>query len=314
MQKVIFTQGLSGSGKTTWANSQVKQSNKIVNINRDDLRKMFYHQYKYESNSKSAEKFIISIRNKLLIEALNEGKSVILSDTNLNPKSIEKVKILVNENFKDTKILFEIKSFLDIPIETCIKNDLMRAESVGAHVIKKQYKDYLKYNNLIDSSINCIKPLKQNSLLPRAIICDLDGTLALFKNIYNENTNSFIDLRGAYDASNCDNDIINSPVQKLIEIYHSMGVHILFVSGRIEIYRNPTEQFINKHFNKLTNYKLLMRLDKDFRKDNIIKKEIYDKYIKDKYFIDFVLDDRNQVVKMWRDLGLTCFQVAEGDF
>ena len=27
-----------------------------------------------------------------------------------------------------------------------------------------------------------------------------------------------------------------------------------------------------------------------------------------------VLDDRNQVVKMWRENGLTCLQVAEGDF
>lgn len=27
-----------------------------------------------------------------------------------------------------------------------------------------------------------------------------------------------------------------------------------------------------------------------------------------------VLDDRNKVVKMWRELGLTCLQMAEGDF
>ena len=45
-----------------------------------------------------------------------------------------------------------------------------------------------------------------------------------------------------------------------------------------------------------------------------IKKEIYDTYIKDKYYIATVFDDRNKVVDMWRKEGLLCCQVAEGDF
>lgn len=50
-------------------------------------------------------------------------------------------------------------------------------------------------------------------------------------------------------------------------------------------------------------------------KDSIIKRRLFDTYIKDKYDIQFVLDDRNQVVDMWRkDLGLCCLQVDYGDF
>jgi hypothetical protein len=58
-----------------------------------------------------------------------------------------------------------------------------------------------------------------------------------------------------------------------------------------------------------------MRITSDNRKDSIIKKEIFAEHIQDKYYIEFVLDDRNQVVDMWRnELKLPCFQVYYGDF
>ena len=57
-----------------------------------------------------------------------------------------------------------------------------------------------------------------------------------------------------------------------------------------------------------------MRNTADTRKDSIIKKEIYDAHIKDKYYIELVLDDRDQVVRLWRSLGLPTFQVNYGDF
>jgi len=57
-----------------------------------------------------------------------------------------------------------------------------------------------------------------------------------------------------------------------------------------------------------------MRPTGDNRKDAIVKREIFDREIRDRYRILFVLDDRNQVVDMWRELGLTCLQVAPGDF
>jgi hypothetical protein len=59
---------------------------------------------------------------------------------------------------------------------------------------------------------------------------------------------------------------------------------------------------------------VFMRATGDQRKDSIIKQELFDRHILGKYNIKFVLDDRNQVVNMWRSLGLTVFQVAEGDF
>ena len=57
-----------------------------------------------------------------------------------------------------------------------------------------------------------------------------------------------------------------------------------------------------------------MRRFKDFRADYVVKREIYDNYITQMYDVEIVLDDRNQVVDMWRGAGLRVLQVAEGDF
>lgn len=57
-----------------------------------------------------------------------------------------------------------------------------------------------------------------------------------------------------------------------------------------------------------------MRKNNDFRPDEEIKKEIYFDKIINNYNILFILDDRAKVVKMWRELKLTCLQVDDGDF
>jgi hypothetical protein len=57
-----------------------------------------------------------------------------------------------------------------------------------------------------------------------------------------------------------------------------------------------------------------MRTEGDHRSDDIVKKEIYEKRIAPWYDVVAVFDDRDKVVKMWRDLGLLCCQVYYGDF
>jgi hypothetical protein len=57
-----------------------------------------------------------------------------------------------------------------------------------------------------------------------------------------------------------------------------------------------------------------MRVAGDHRKDSIVKQEIFENHIDGMFDVQFVLDDRDQVVTMWRSLGLQCFQVAEGNF
>lgn len=64
----------------------------------------------------------------------------------------------------------------------------------------------------------------------------------------------------------------------------------------------------------MSDYELHMRPAGDRRRDSIVKAELFDRHVRDQYRVLVVLDDRKQVVEMWRSLGLTCLQVAEGDF
>lgn len=127
--------------------------------------------------------------------------------------------------------------------------------------------------------------------IQKAIICDLDGTLAVLG-------------RDPYDATNAHLDTLNLPVAKVLSLYDGK---IILVSGRESKYRAQTEKWLATH--NICYDALFMRKTRDYRKDFVIKKEIYDQEIKGKYEIEFVLDDRDQVVKMWREMGLSCFQV-----
>lgn len=278
MQKVILTKGLPGSGKSTWAKKQLDKSpHQYKRINKDDLRAMLDNS----KHSRDAEKFIVQVRDQLILMALAAGKHVIVDDTNLDPIH----EITIGELVKGQAEVL-IQDFTDIGLETCIKRDLKRTASVGEKVIRQMWSQYL-----------APPPAKFefNALLPTAVICDLDGTLALLNG------------RNPYDASTCEQDELNMAVASLIR--HK---RVILVSGRKEEYRSQTLAFLHKH--NIQYELLLMRATGDSRKDNVIKREFFETHLRDRYNIEWVLDDRNRVVQMWRQLGLTCLQVAEGDF
>ena len=133
-----------------------------------------------------------------------------------------------------------------------------------------------------------------------AIIVDIDGTVADGGD------------RSPYDYENVDKD---KPIYRIVELVRHLRrkYFIIFVSGREETCRVKTQLWIWKHI-KVNSFELFMRKEKDYRQDAIIKQEIYENEIEGKYNIHFVLDDRDQVVAMWRKKGLTCLQVDYGDF
>lgn len=136
-----------------------------------------------------------------------------------------------------------------------------------------------------------------DSSLPDGLICDIDGTLALLNG------------RNPYNASTCNNDMLNGPIAGILLTYQkSEDCHILLVTGRYEKYRPETENWL--WFHGIHGYALFMRPDGDNRKDYELKREIYERHILGRYTILFALDDRAQSVALWRFLGLTCLQVA----
>lgn len=134
----------------------------------------------------------------------------------------------------------------------------------------------------------------------KAIIVDIDGTLALKGD------------RSPFDWMRVGEDKVNEPIKWLVRSFKPTVAIIVF-SGRDSVCRDITEKWLGE--NGIPYKDLFMRPEGDMRKDSIVKKELYDKYVKGNYEVAFVLDDRNQVVDMWRnELGLTCLQVAEGNF
>ena len=87
----------------------------------------------------------------------------------------------------------------------------------------------------------------------------------------------------------------------------------MFLSGRTDACRTATHQWLLKHVG-VPFQGLYMRAAGDMRKDAIVKRELFDRHIRDSYDVTCVLDDRDQVVAAWRELGLTCLQVAPGNF
>jgi hypothetical protein len=144
--------------------------------------------------------------------------------------------------------------------------------------------------------------VKQNPELPRAIICDLDGTLSLMGD------------RSPYDPEPHEiaYDKLNEEVEAIIRSKQEKGYALIICSGRKSKYIKETHEWLKKH--GIAPDMFMMRKDGDDRKDCIIKREMFIDEIMPKYYVDLVLDDRQQVVDTWRDLGLTCFQVADGNF
>lgn len=135
-----------------------------------------------------------------------------------------------------------------------------------------------------------------------AFVVDVDGTIALHQ-----------DARDPYDWRRANSDVPNNAVVTVVRALDRHGLAIVYISGRPESARKLTTEWINRHVGVKGD--LYLRADDDQRKDAIIKRELYESLIAPIFEVVGVLDDRQQVVDMWRDeLGLHCFQVAAGNF
>lgn len=287
MLKVYLTKGLPASGKTTWAKEQLRKNpDGIKRINKDDLRAML-DDARWSGKS---EKFILQARDQLILSALEYGKHVIVDDTNFHPKNEARIRELVAG-----KAEIEIVDFTHVPLEECLARDRKRQNNVGEIVIRDMHKKYLAREEMP-------KFVPYNHELPDCYVFDIDGTLALRQN------------RSPFEWDKVGQDVLNEPVGT---IYRSLrnaarGCKFFLVSGRDDVCRQQTETWLDSY--TLLHSGLFMRPQGDMRQDAIVKEEIYRQHIEGKYNVLAVFDDRNQTVRKWRELGLPCFQVADGDF
>lgn len=299
--QLLILIGAPGSGKTTFAKYHVRTHINWMRVCRDDLRTMQFSQAFLSDEMESAmSEMIYASIEKMLLQKIN----VVADATHTKPEYLneylDRFGHLADVSFK----VFEApKKELML---RCERREAETGKWIPAKAISHHADALEKLKDTFDLSARPRKRIlnvvvRQNESLPKAVICDLDGTLAL------------MDERDPFDASGCENDRLNKSVADTLAYYRQNGYNILLVSGREDTYREPTLQFLEKHHIHFD--ELWMRPSGNYIKDSVLKKGIYKQNIQDKYAVALVLDDRDQVVDMWRkELQLPCFQVFYGKF
>ena len=147
----------------------------------------------------------------------------------------------------------------------------------------------------------------------KIVIFDLDGTLALIdkrRDLATKDNGKF-DWDVFFDPKNIDLDLPNQPVINMAQMLHSQGFQIWILSGRSDVTSEATFNWLEDNVVPFDNIKM-RPLKHLYMADNDLKQMWLDDIGVDN--VAMVFDDRNQVVDMWRQNGLTCFQVAKGDF
>ena len=298
MFRLIATRGLPASGKTTFAR---RLQPGVVRVNRDDLRRMMHGERLF---TQWAEGQVTKVQRAQVEALLAARVSVCVDDTNLRSRTLRDWAELAQRY----GAAFEVHDFTDVPLEECLRRDAARPEAdrVGEAAIRRLHERYLA-NRALPLPVPAVRTggpaavHEADAARAAIVLVDIDGTVAL--NV----------SRSPYDMTRVSEDVPNEAVIAAVQAMHAAGHGVIFCSGRDASARTDTEAWLARHV-KVPYLALHLRAIGDQRKDAIVKQEIYEREIRDRYRVVGVFDDRMQVVRMWRSLGLAVFQVAEGDF
>lgn len=285
-QTLLMLQWLPASWKSSFAQSLLEKDKKFARVNNDELRQSI-NNWVY---SKTNEEMIAFIVNWIITSYLAKWYSVVVDNTNLNP--IHKKEL--NDIAKTYNAEFQIKEF-PVDVDTCVERDKLRSSPVGEKVIR----DMAKKWNYYPTPPREFAVIDQDGTLPTAYIFDIDGTLA------------FMNWRSPYDYTKVGEDECHLDVKRtLLKLAH-WGDKIIIVSWRKDDCHFETTKWLEE--NGIKYDELHMRKSNDTRKDSHVKYDIL-KELTQKYYIEGIYDDRDQVVKMSREAGFRVYQVNYGNF
>lgn len=333
--ELVIMVGIPGSGKSTLVSSWVNWGKGAhVRLNRDDMRRMIYRDVPWSAHH---DDLIRPLEMEMARISLKKGLTVYIDDTNTAPRTRNDWELLAQNTYNKLRIVT-----MTTPLAVCVERDLARqgnckkcgtpitcmntqqrtgscekcgqpveadAKCVGPMVVKDHHKKLTKLVLPTDHM-----PEKQTravfdrtalntggwtTRLPGAkwVLVDMDGTTA------SHTRQDGTQIRYAYDEKSV---LLDEPRQPIIdwvrEIYQSFNVCI--VSGRHDFCGDDTCDWADTY--GLLFDHVLMRRTKDNRPDYIVKREILDELVAvvGAENIAFVLDDRPQVVRMWRAEGL----------
>jgi predicted kinase len=304
MANLLITRGLPGCGKTTYAREWVAADReRRARVNRDDLRVMLDHGQFVKGVT---EPRVLAARDAAILSLLSKGVDTICDDTNLPQRTARDLATLAKRAGAQLTVI----DLTDVPLETCLERNAARTDKppVPEAAIRDMHARYLAGRTFPlplpgepAAEADGAARYEPKPGTRKAVIADIDGTTALMA------------ARSPFDETRVHEDRPNLPVITVIRAMAAAGNDIVFLSGRTDACRDATMDWLCEHV-RVPFQGLYMRAAGDFRKDAIVKRELFDRHIRDCYDVTCVLDDRDQVVAAWRELGLTCLQVAPGDF
>ncbi|MBT2545375.1 AAA family ATPase [Streptomyces sp. ISL-44] len=310
MPVVHVMTGLPASGKTTAARAlQARSGGRMRRVNLDDLRRMLDLPDPERGRSYAHEQTVLAVQDAAVRAALDGGFDVVVDNTHLTKHIPKRLKAAVGG-----LATFVVHDFTDVPLEECLRRDAAREDRVGEEIIRILADKHQKARKggwrLTAEWLNgtsgetAVPPVREyvaDPALPAAVMCDIDGTLAL------------IGDRGPYDFSRCELDRLNEPVRHALDAFRRAdGDVIVLLSGRSEEHRPQTESWLRRH--RVPYDELWMRAAGDTRRDDVVKAELFDAHVRHRYAVRVSLDDRDRVVAVWRRMGLPTWQVNYGDF
>lgn len=301
-KNIIVTVGISNSGKSTWAHELWKTDpEKYMLVSRDKIRELIFgfneaNVREYYSGDKitKREREVTVIENTMINEGLSLGKQVIVDATHLTRSYLER--------FKYWNVNVEVKYFPIMLKEALVRNE-SRVRKVPEEVIQKQYNQYISLMGQLGGSPIDFTPksIVNSRINPPCVVFDIDNTLAIRGD------------RSPYSWTEVGKDRLDTSTALITDYINESGIKpkVIICTGRDAISAEDTERWLEKHH--IAYDEIYYREPKDSRPDWQVKQEMWEDIVKTNYIV-MMFDDRVQVCRRARALGLKVAQVEYGNF
>ena len=292
--KVKILRGCSGSGKTTLRKEWLSKQRYGI-ISRDELRNALFAQYGNNINNEQ-EVIITNISHELLQQYIKRRMDIIIDNTNLRAKDVRSyLEIIEYYNKLNDNITIEFIDLTDIPLKKLKEQNNNRDTAIAESEVERQFETSRTNKTFYEDIHRRGEKLNNDINKPPVVIFDLDGTLA-FKS----------KNRGWYDTEGFIDDTLNDYVYNNYILHKNAGHKIIICTAREIASRLETWEWLKQ--NNIECDQIYFRANGDSRKDATVKKEMWMEILEN-YYIVCLYDDRVDVVKHARSLGMNVFSV-----